>query len=415
LKILKLAPYYDPEQISSSHLTKDLEEAYVNAGFEIEIYAPMPTRGVTNEIRRKYKKIKYEEKYGGKIKIHRFAMFKEGRNPVLRAIRYNLCHVIQYFKALRAKDIDVIIAGSTPPTQGILVALVKKKLKVPVIYNLQDIFPDSLVNTGLTDEGSLLFKIGRIVENFTYRNADKIIVISEDFKKNIMAKGVPEEKIEIIYNWVDENEVIPITKDNNILFDKFELSRDRFYVVYAGNLGYAQNIEVILLTAKLLEQKEDIQFIIIGNGAQEDVYKTMIEDFNLNNTFIFPLRPYSEVSHVYSLGNVSIVSCKEGYGKSAMPSKTWSIMSAGKPVLANFDENTDLQRIIEDNKVGLFTKAGDIEALRDAILYLYNNEQICLQMGNNARRFILNNLTREVGTRKTISVIKSVIGEVQNV
>ena len=97
--------------------------------------------------------------------------------------------------------------------------MVKKIKKIPMIYNLQDIFPDSLVASDLTRKGSLLWKIGRKIENFTYKNADKIIVISEGFKKNIMEKGVPESKIEVIYNWVDENEVIAVERNSNILLN----------------------------------------------------------------------------------------------------------------------------------------------------------------------------------------------------
>ncbi len=100
--------------------------------------------------------------------------------------------------------------------------MVKKFRHIPIVYNLQDVFPDSLVGTGLAKKGGLLWKIGRVIENFTYRNADKIIVISEDFKRNIMAKGVPEEKIEVIYNWVDENAIVPVKEEDNDLFDEGE-------------------------------------------------------------------------------------------------------------------------------------------------------------------------------------------------
>ena len=98
MKILKLSPYCFPEQVSSSHLSNDLNKAYQEAGIETEIYCPTPTRGIDKETREKYKKIKYEERYDGNVKIHRFSMFKEGRNPIMRAIRYILCNIIQYFK-----------------------------------------------------------------------------------------------------------------------------------------------------------------------------------------------------------------------------------------------------------------------------------------------------------------------------
>ncbi len=406
MKILKLTPYYDPEQISSSHLTNDLEKAFVESGYEIKVFTPTPTRGVSGEIRKKYKKIKYQEKYDGKIKIYRFAMFNEGKNPVLRAIRYILCNIIQYIKGIHNKDIDIIMAGSTPPTQGILVSMVKKRLKVPVIYNLQDIFPDSLESVGLTKKGSFLWTIGRYIENYTYKNADKIIVISEDFKRNIIAKGVSEEKIEVIYNWVDENAVVPILRRDNMLFDELGLDRGLFYVVYAGNLGHAQDIEVILRAANKMRDYPELMFIIFGGGSRESYYKEMADELELKNVRFFPLQSYNKVSHVYSLGDVSIVSCKEGLGKSAMPSKTWSIMSAATAIIANFDEGTDLQRIIEDNNIGIFTRAGDEEALKNAILKLYRDSALCQRLGNNGREFILNNLTTEIGTQKYIDVIK---------
>ena len=166
-----------------------------------------------------------------------------------------------------------MFCSSTPPTQGMLTAMVAKWLsrrygrKVPFVYNLQDIFPDSLVGAGLTHKGSLLWNAGRKIENFTYRHADKIIVISEDFKRNLIAKGVPESKIEVIYNWIDEDAVVPVAKADNPLFEELGLQRGKFNVVYAGNLGNAQNIDVIIDAAELLKDKGEIEFIIFGTGG----------------------------------------------------------------------------------------------------------------------------------------------------
>ena len=188
LKILQMSAYFEPEKISSTHLTKDLFEILTKEGFEIEDFVPSPCRGISKEIRTKYKKIKYEEKYDQRYIVHRFSMFPEGRNSLIRAIRYVLVNLIQYYKGSKTKDVDVIFAASTPPTQGLLCGMVKRRLNVPFVYNLQDIFPDSLVNAKMTRKGSVLWKIGRKIEDFTYKSADKIIVIREVFKKNIMEK-----------------------------------------------------------------------------------------------------------------------------------------------------------------------------------------------------------------------------------
>jgi glycosyltransferase involved in cell wall biosynthesis len=305
-----------------------------------------------------------------------------------------------------AKNVDVLFLSSTPPYQGLLGTVVKKTRHIPFVYNLQDIFPDSLVGTGLAKKGGILWKIGRVIENITYHNADKIIVISEDFKKNIMAKGVPEEKIVVIYNWVDEEVVVDVPREKNILFDRYDLDRSKFYVTYNGNIGLTQNMDMLLEVAKALEANEDIQFVLVGNGAYLEQVQQIVKDRNIGNVTLLPFQPYEEISHVFSLGDVSLVISKPGVGANSVPSKTWSIMSASRPVLANFDEN-ELKTIIDNNHCGIFTKAGDKVAFTDAILKLYNNRGLCKEMGKNGRKFVMENLTKKVGTQKYVDVIKS--------
>ena len=409
MKIVFFNAYYEPEVFASLYQCKSLCEDLVDNGFEVDLYTPVPTRGISNKVRKEYKKkYRHEIKKDGNFNIYRIYIPGEGKSTIFRAIRYIWMDIVFLYFGIKLES-DVIFLYSTPPTQGVLGAIIKKIKKVPIIYNLHDVFPDSLVSSGLTHKDSVIFRLGKLIEKVTYKNADKIIVISEDLKRNILAKGVPEGKIEVVYNWVDENNIVSIDRHKNILIERFNLSEDKFYVVYAGNLGYAQNIEIILEAAKILAENKDIQFIIFGNGVQEKVFKNMVKELKLNNTKIFPLQPYSDVSYVYNLGDVSLVSCKPGYGNSAMPSKTWSIMSAGRPVIASFDTNTDLQYLIEDNKVGIFTKAGDAEELSFAISYLFENRNECILMGQNAKKFILNNLTRQIGTGRIFSIIISVL------
>ena len=220
-----------------------------------------------------------------------------------------------------------------------------------------------------------------------------------------MEKGFPEDKIVVVYNWVDEKAIVPIARQQNTLFDELGIKRDKFNVVYAGNLGQAQNVDFIIEVASLLQEYNDIQFIIFGTGGLELEYKKLVHDLKISNVRFFPLQPYEKVSYVYGIGDVCVVSCKEGLGGSAMPSKTWSIMSSGRAVLANFDEG-DLKKILEFNQCGVFTKAGDKAAFKKAILELYRNSVQCREMGENGRRFILENLTRAVGTQKYVDVIK---------
>ena len=422
MKVLQLTGYFLPEKAASIYLTENRLEAFGKAGIDTVIWASRPTRGLSDEEYEEYKHKKLEMMYDGKVTVKRFAMYREGRNPILRALRYSLNWIIQLWKGLREKDVDVIYLASTPPIQGMLGAFIKKFRGIPFVYNLQDIFPDSLFNNGLAKKGGLLWKIGRVIENFTYRHADKIIVISEDFKKNIMAKGVPEEKSVVVYNWVDQNAVVDIPRERNKLFDAYGLDRSKFYVTYNGNIGLSQNLDMLLSVAEEFQSAKvqafhgneicctDIHFVLLGNGAYLDEVKRIIAEKKLENVHLLPFQPYEDISYVFSLGDASLVISKPGTGAASVPSKTWSIMSASRPVLANFDEN-ELKQIVEKHHCGIFTKAGDIEAFKQSILALYNNREMAVEMGKNGRQFVMDNLTREVGTQKYVDVIKSVVAE----
>ena len=422
MKVLQLTGYFLPEKAASIYLTENRLEAFGKAGIDTVIWASRPTRGLSDEEYEEYKHKKLEMMYDGKVTVKRFAMYREGRNPILRALRYSLNWIIQLWKGLREKDVDVIYLASTPPIQGMLGAFIKKFRGIPFVYNLQDIFPDSLFNNGLANKGGLLWKIGRVIENFTYRHADKIIVISEDFKKNIMAKGVPEEKIVVVYNWVDQNAVVDIPREKNKLFDAYGLDRSKFYVTYNGNIGLSQNLDMLLSVAEEFQSAKvqafhgneicctDIHFVLVGNGAYLDEVKRIIAEKKLENVHLLPFQPYEDISHVFSLGDASLVISKPGTGAASVPSKTWSIMSASRPVLANFDEN-ELKQIVEKHHCGIFTKAGDKEAFKQSIFALYNNRAVAVEMGKNGRQFVMDNLTREVGTQKYVDVIKSVVAE----
>lgn len=413
MKILFLPAYYYPEHVASSYLGDDLRYALCKNGFNVILYVPIPTRGITNDVRSKYrtKRFRKEFFFQGMLEVNRFPLMKEGKNPIARFFRYLLCIFKQFYLSLKVDRINCVYLTSTPPIQGVLGVMIKKIRKIPFVYNLQDIFPDSMVGTNLAKKGNLLWRIGRKLEDFIYRNADRIIVISDDFKKNIMAKGVLEEKIVVVYNWVDEKVVVPVAKDDNPLYDELGINREKFTVVYAGNFGHAQNIDVTIAAAERLKDIKEIQFLMFGTGGLVEDYKKITQEKGLTNVFFFPLQPVDKVSQVYSLGNLGIITCKKGLGKGAFPSKTWSIMSAGTPVLANYDEDTDLERLVKDNSLGVFSAADDSEQMAERIMDMYNNRDLCAEYGRNARQYILDNVSKEKSTQKYVDVIKEVVEE----
>lgn len=406
MRVLFLLAYYNPETAASIYLFENTIDALIDSGAEVELICPIPGRGVDKSVNIEYRQRLDEYQREGKLHIRRFKMYMEGKGTIGRFIRYFFCCIKYYFMGIQSKGVDVIFSESTPPIIGATAALIKKRLKVPLVYNLQDIFPDSLVLTGLSAKDSVFWKIGRRIEDYTYRNSDHIITISEDFKKNILDKGVDEKRISVVYNWVDEQAVVDVPRAENKLFDKYELDRTKFYITYCGNLGLSQNLEMLCYAAQQLKDYKDIEFVLIGNGAYKDELLKVIAEKKLTNIKLLPFQSYEDISHVFSLGDVSLVISKPGTGNGCVPSKTWSIMSASRPVLANFDES-ELQSIIEENECGLFTLAGDEKAFIEAILKLYHDRDLCLEMGKNGRIFVMSKLTKEIGSRKYVEVIKS--------
>ena len=408
MKVLFLNAYFTPEITAFTHLEDDLIAELISGGHSIEIICPTPTRSVDKVVTKEYAHKKKESLFGGAVEVRRFVCPREGKNPIVRAFRYFWCNFMEYCIASKFENIDVVFSVSTPPTQGLLAAKVAKRLskkykrKVPFVFSLQDVFPDSLVTTGLTKKGSILWNVGAKIEKITYKGADKIIVISNSMAANIKNKGVFEDKISVVSNWVDITGVYPIEKDKNTLYNEFNIPKEKFTVVYAGNFGKAQGANVVLQSANLLKEEKDIQFVIFGGGSEFEKAKEQAK--TMDNVIINPLLPANRVSEVYSLGDVSLVTCKKGVGNSGMPSKTWSIMACNTPIIASFDTDSELADIIKKAQAGFSVEPEDAKALADAILEAKNKK-----LTSQGREYVLKYASKDVCAKEYVNQMERLI------
>ena len=221
-----------------------------------------------------------------------------------------------------------------------------------------------------------------------------------------MEKGVPEEKIKIISNWVDLDSVYPVERKDNRLFEEFGLDPNKFIVVYAGNFGAAQGADIVLKVAEELKEINDIQFVIFGGGAYFEEAKKNAE--KLDNVFIHELMPQNRISEVYSLGDVALITCKKGTGKAGMPSKLWSIMACNTPIIASFDTNSDLADVIRNSGAGKCVAPGNVKALTEAIKRASKIKSNDLK-DRNLRKYVLENASKQACVNEYIDLIKSTI------
>lgn len=404
MKVCFISGYYYPDVTADSHLNLTLCEGLKTLGYEVHVIAPVPSRGLTCDLKKIYKNISKETTSSGII-IHRVGYQSCPRNIIVKGFDW-LAKIV--FLCLESKkiDADVFIIMSTPPMLGMLGRYINKKAKT--IYRLQDIFPDNLILTDKVKCDGYLFKLLKKMERYMYQVNDAIVTISKDMKKHVIENNDISNKVDVVYNWIDINKCIPIDRDENILIKEWKLPKNCFYVVYAGNIGVAQNVKTILKTAEVLRTYNDIQFIIIGDGSKKKAVIEYLKENNCRNVKLYNMQSLELVSHVYSLGDVGIVSLKKDISKLAMPSKTWSIMSAGRAVICEIDSYSELNKIINNNSCGYTCEPNDYKVMAEKILELYKDREKCRVMGSNARKFVENNLTMEYGVKQFDEIIKRV-------
>lgn len=410
MKILMFRPSFIPEISGGNHLALDLIEDLIKKGYEVILIVPMPHR-VDKKTKNEYKNKKVEKKYDGKLKIYRIKVPIKENSIFSRGLRMIYISFIMFWKSLFMKNIDIIISHSMPIFLGTISIILGGIKNIPVIYWEQDILSESLITTGVANEGlkkKFFYNVAKFFEKISSKFSDYIITVSEKFKKR-HKKMNRDKNIQVIYNWIDSNELVPISKSDNKLFDKFNLSREKFYVTYCGNLGRAQNVEILIEAAKGLEYIDDLEIVIFGDGVRRDFIKNEIKRLNVNNVQLFHLQPLKDVAYVYSLGDIGLIIGRDGTSKNGFPSKTFSIMAAEQAVISCFDMDSELSGFIEKGNCGMAIPPGDPKKLKDAIINMHNNKKMTSIMGQNAREFVKNNFSREKSTNEFIQIINDLL------
>lgn len=370
-RLLALANYYYPENASVANLYTELCESLTD---EYDVTAVCEVPCYTGTLPPEYKncpRITRMEKDGVQVWQVRVKEFcKEQKMTRVK-------HVLSYFfNALHAINKvgrqDLVLAVSQPPVLGGLLGLwAKWRTGAKLIYNIQDFNPEQIEVVNYSGNQAVI-KILRILDNFVCRRSDAVVVVSGDMQKTLHSR-LNEKKVPYnvsISNWVDVDKVRPLAKEENPLYEKYGLSCKPFQVVYAGNIGLMQNLQTVLDAAEQLKAEQDIQFILIGNGAWKEEMLGQIESRGLANISTFPLEPLQNVPYVYAMGDVGVVSIAPGVTTCSMPSKTWNILAAGRPVVCQVDEGSELQHLLEDNGLGLCSAPGDGKAMAENILRL---------------------------------------------
>ncbi len=403
MKIVMMRPTYKPELSGGTHLAVDLVNDFIESGNTVELITPISD-----------KYLPMVDEANDECIIHRVTSRFTKKDALSRILRYIEVSLKMYREAAKIKDADIIMTHSMPPLLGPIGALLGKKKKIPVLYWEQDIVSESLISTGILGnpgvKQKLLYKAAQRLEIISEKKSTQIVTISEKFKNMHIARGIDADKISVVYNWIDTEQVYSVPRENNPLFDSLDIPRDKFIVSYCGNLGVPQNVEIMIDAAEKLKENKDILFVIIGGGSREEKIRKYAAEKNLPNLSIHPLQPLEQSHYVYSVGDVGLVIGRSGTSNNGFPSKTWSIMSAGQAMISCFDTDSELSAFVREGKCGIAVEPDSPDALANAVTELYSNRSNTENMGKEARKYVIKNFGRKAATGNIIHIAESMIG-----
>lgn len=296
------------------------------------------------------------------------------------------------------KNFNVMMVQSCP-WAPFAVTFAKWFVRCPVVYNSQDMFPGSSIANGAMTQKWMqwfFFKFQKIA----YRNADVITVISEDMKQKVMEQGVPENKIRIIVNWYDDKNVREIPWEENLFVKKYSMSKDMFYVQFAGTMGFNFDYKMVLKVAEILYNHKDIVFQMIGVGSQKDVFMAEVERRKLDNIVFYPLEPKEMVPHVYSACSVCLIPLPRGVIGNSVPSKAGLLMACRRVIVTSADEDSEYNAMFAREKIGVACSCDDPEGVANAILKLKNDCTLRESLADRAKAYGKKYYSRSVNTAK---------------
>ena len=259
-----------------------------------------------------------------------------------------------------------------------------RKLHIPVVYNVQDIFPIDAMVIGKLSKRHPAFIVSRVMQAKAYKRATRVVTISEDLKKTIQAEG--RQDVDVVYNWSYQNDPYRIPdEENHFLLSNNIRREDGFRVIYAGNVGQMMEGEMIVRSAKILFDHKDIKLYVIGEGSGLKKLKARVEEEGLKNILFFGRQPMEYAQDNYSAADVNINPVPKGVIYTCMPSKTATCLLSEQPTVVSMDLDSDMARRLSEVDQWTVVAPGDAQAMADAILRVYENGS---RKSTNAARFL---------------------------
>ena len=387
MRILIYSYNYYPEPIGIAPLMTELAEGLVTRGHEVRVVTGMPNYP-QRQIYDGYRgKLYATEEKNGVIIQRSYVWIRPKPGLMGRILLDGSFALTSFFQALNGWRPDVILLTAPPLPVSVPAALLGWLRNCPVVLNLQDILPEAAVHTGLL-KNKLVIRVFELLEQFAYRTASRVSVITDGFVDNLVSKGVPKDKITCISNWVDVNFVRPLPKKNNPFRAAHQLD-DKFVVLYSGNIGLTQGLETVVEAAKHLRHIPDIAFVIVGESKALEELQKRCQASGVDNVLLLPLQPRDKLPEMLAAADVGLIVQKRNMISFNMPSKIQVVLASGRPIVASVPPAGTAAKAVRQSRGGLVVTPEDPTALASAIQDLYNNPDKVERLGKLGRQFAI--------------------------
>jgi colanic acid biosynthesis glycosyl transferase WcaI len=378
-KLWIISELYYPEITSTGYILTQIAEGLATKGFSVSVLCSQPTYSVRG-MRAPAKENR------NRVMIHRSWGTTLDKNILFFRLINLVTITLSIFvnSIWRLRRFDSVLVVTNPPSLPYFVALACRLRGASCVLLIHDLYPELLVATGKLSSTSIFVRLMNRINKLLYSSVQHIVVIGRDMRAQIANKVGNKKLVSVITNWADIDSVIPASKEHNALIKERHL-KARFILEYAGNMGYPNDIESIVESAAQLSEDSGICFLFIGSGYKKKWLEQEVTRRNLSNVVILPSRPRDDQVNFLNACDIALVSLVQGMKGVSVPSRTYNILAAGKPIIAIAAPESEVALMVEEDNIGWIVPPNNHKELVKVIREAYSNPKRLTEMGMRAR------------------------------
>ncbi len=406
MHVLIISPRFPPEPVTCALTNQHLAEGLVQSGHQVTVITAFPSRPAGRLYNGYCHRFRTVEHCGGYKVIRCFSTLAGKTTGYIENFSFGVSSILN---SLNIKA-DIVYANTWPFVSSGLISALCAWSGLPLVLNIQDIYPETAVNLGMLADRGMITRILRYLDSRIACSAAGLITISENFSNFYKyARGVPDHKVHIVYNWMD-GDVIKVGPRYGNFRKGNSISEEKFVILYAGNVGAVADVETIIESMAVLREQsrnfEKIMLIIAGDGSHRSDCEDLAHQYNLTNVqFFYPLR-LEQVSEVQEAADVLVLPTRRSGSFSSVPSKLIAYMLSGRPILGGVEDGSDTAMILREAQCGVIVEPEDPGAMAAEFERLMERPEDLARMGVKARSYAEEHFTRNSCVPKVVGLLE---------